>query len=587
MDDLSFLDTLGDHGASDATLKAVLSNGHVYHISDRICPYKFLDTCPLLYHAFEYGFQARPQASIDAPSRTAIISLLRYCYTGSYLTVDAEYLPIHLLLHAEIYKMAEDFDVPELQLLAHGNFSCQIDCACALPTPPSDLLETIRFIYQNYADYPSRHEHGLVNNLTNYCISNFFYHKLGANADFAQVVSEIPAFRQDLCRTNIERNFQDDCAFEIIRLALDTPQVHSGIYPTLLASRDLPQEMLFEIPPNSPPASSNPVILGAMAIVKDEDCRSISDIINEAMGADESMDSDSTSGSAATTLVHRPKNLRVVDVSDSESNSSSDEDGFALVHRPKPLAQPTPDEPMSSPKLIPFTPVDILAATGSDYPSDDEWDMLRCRPPPYSILNPRDRLIVQHPSPANILTQPQGHSSAPTPANATSNAAQHTRKHISEAGNANISHLRTPSTPSLRSAINASQEDMQNSSDCIKNDIHNNHLLRQTPPECQLQSKCSTSVPDTHQPPPHRMSSPTVVKKCTHCHSDRETFEFPSSTPTARCQHPNTTCSYCLHNIILQAVNMRGWDDVRCEECWTRLSLSEIQKGVLLWMEKG
>ena len=211
MDDLSFLDVFNDRGTNNAILRAVLPDGQVCEISDRICPYKFLDGCPLLYHAFEFGFQSRPQASIDAPSTSAVVSLLRYCYTGTYVTRDAEYSPISLLQHVEAYKMAMLFDIPELQLLAHGNFSCQTDFACSLPEPPHDLFDTIRFVYQHFADQDSHYQHGLVNTLRNYCISIFIYHKLEENAEFLKIVAEIPAFRQDLCRTNIERNFRDDC----------------------------------------------------------------------------------------------------------------------------------------------------------------------------------------------------------------------------------------------------------------------------------------------------------------------------------------------------------------------------------------
>jgi hypothetical protein len=214
MDDLTFLEDFGgDYGAGNATLKVVLADGNVHHISDRISPYRLLDACPLLFHAFEYGSQSRLQASIEAPSRAAVISLLRYCYTGSYLYPGAEYAPILLLPHAEMYKMAEDFDVPELQLLAHGNFSVQIDCACSLPMPPQDLLETIRYVYLHFASPQSCQQQGLTHSLLNYCISNFLYHKLGDSVEFLEVARQIPEFRQDLCRTNMERNFQDDCEY--------------------------------------------------------------------------------------------------------------------------------------------------------------------------------------------------------------------------------------------------------------------------------------------------------------------------------------------------------------------------------------
>jgi hypothetical protein len=212
MDDLAFLDLFGGGpGSNNATLKAVLRDGQVCHISDRVCPYRLLESCPLLYHAFEDGYQGRPQANIEGPSRSAVIALLRYCYTGSYLYPGAEHAPILLLLHAETYKMAEDFDVPELQLLAHGNFSCQVDFACSLPTPPQDLLDTIRYVYAYFASPQARQQQGLVHTLLNYCISVFQYHRLAESVDFLDVVRQIPEFYQDLCRTNMERNFQDDC----------------------------------------------------------------------------------------------------------------------------------------------------------------------------------------------------------------------------------------------------------------------------------------------------------------------------------------------------------------------------------------
>jgi hypothetical protein len=118
---------------------------------------------------------------------------------------------LSILPHAETYKIAEDFDVPELQLLAHGNFSCQLEFACCLPIPPQDLLETVRFVYRHYASQQARRQHGLVGSLLNYCISTFLSHKLGEDAEFLQIAAEIPDFRQDLCRVNMERNFQDEC----------------------------------------------------------------------------------------------------------------------------------------------------------------------------------------------------------------------------------------------------------------------------------------------------------------------------------------------------------------------------------------
>lgn len=215
MDDLAFLDNeyelANENGSSDAILKAVLPGGKVTHISGAISPYKFLETCPLLYHAFEYNSQKRLQANIEASSEAAVVSLTRYCYTGSYLANEPDGDSILLLHHAETYKIAEDFDVPELQIMAHGNFSCQIEYACCLPSHPEDLLDTIRFIYRHFASDQARRDHNLVDTLLNYCVAVYLYHKLGESLDFLTAVHEIPAFRQDLCRTNVTRNFEDDC----------------------------------------------------------------------------------------------------------------------------------------------------------------------------------------------------------------------------------------------------------------------------------------------------------------------------------------------------------------------------------------
>lgn len=59
------------------------------------------------------------------------------------------------------------------------------------------------------------------------------------------------------------------------------------------------------------------------------------------------------------------------------NGDSSDEDqGFTLVSRPKPHTLATIDEPMSSPEMVPTPVFDILAASGTDYASDDDWDMV-------------------------------------------------------------------------------------------------------------------------------------------------------------------------------------------------------------------
>ncbi|EUC28885.1 hypothetical protein COCCADRAFT_40662 [Bipolaris zeicola 26-R-13] len=360
MDDLSFLD-MSDQG--NATLKAVLPHGEVRLISCRICPYMFLDSCPLLYHAFEYGPNGSLQASIDVPSTNGLISLLRYCYTGSYLPPTEDGGHPLLLPHVEVYKMAKDFDIPELQLLAHGNFSCQIEFACCVPFPPQDLLETIRFVYQHYYSSLARPQHDLVGTLLNYIISRFMYYNLGEDADFIKLATDIPEFCQDLCSTNMERNFEDDCAFHIIRLCLDTLGVQSCTQPIPTASKDLLSE----------------TICGEDTIISDESESENTTLVVPALasGTNEREDTRNMMDSVTTTLVHRPK-IPQPDVMEGVETLYSDEDEDYTVVSSSDLHTPTTsDELMSSPELVPTPVVDILAATGTDYTSDDEWTIVR------------------------------------------------------------------------------------------------------------------------------------------------------------------------------------------------------------------
>lgn len=139
----------------------------------------------------------------------------------------------------------------------------------------------------------------------------------------------------------------------------------------MLASRDLPQEMLYDLPPEP---AQNPL--------PHTWSETLTELFDKHQDDDVTFAGDKTSfhrksvASSTTTLVHRPKTPRPAAGLNHESDSSSDEDGFAMVYRPKSMVPSTPDEPMSSPELLPSVPLDVLAATGSDYPSDDDWSMV-------------------------------------------------------------------------------------------------------------------------------------------------------------------------------------------------------------------
>jgi hypothetical protein len=200
------LDFLVDGSNSTAVLMVLLPSGSVTHIP-KISPLMILDKCPLLYHTLEFGEYGLRQASIEASSRDAIVSLLRYIYTGNYL---ADNEPGFLLNHAETFKIAENYDMPELQVAAYVNFCRQTEFSCSLKDPPVLLCETIRFLYEHLGSQQSRQQQSLLDTLLNYCLAVFTYQGLGNRADFRQVVFDLPAFHRDLCRTSMQRGFVDD-----------------------------------------------------------------------------------------------------------------------------------------------------------------------------------------------------------------------------------------------------------------------------------------------------------------------------------------------------------------------------------------
>ena len=210
MDDLKFLEAGGDADAA-GTLRITLPDGQVRRISDRICPDKLLELCPILCHTFEHGSENRSQACIPAPSVSAAIALLRFCYTDNYLPPGFDAAALPLLPHAEVYKLAKDFAASELQQLAHANFTYHTEMACSFPEFPCDLLETIRFVYLDRISQKCSPQQGLLETLLNYCIAVFERQKLATSPQFLALLEAIPEFHQDLCRTLRLRNFEDDC----------------------------------------------------------------------------------------------------------------------------------------------------------------------------------------------------------------------------------------------------------------------------------------------------------------------------------------------------------------------------------------
>jgi hypothetical protein len=202
---MASLDFLALFPGGNASLSVVASDGSMTTINDLN-----LDIigcrCPLLAISFEHGASGIPRASMEAASLDLVVYFLRFLYTDDYVSFDGDRaVPCSLLLHAQLCRMADIFEVPELQALAHMNVIQETEMACSLPSAPLDLSQAIRFIYTYLVD-----QRPLIDTILHYCVGCFLQHKLGSNESFRQVAFELRPFHQDLCRTSFKRGFQDD-----------------------------------------------------------------------------------------------------------------------------------------------------------------------------------------------------------------------------------------------------------------------------------------------------------------------------------------------------------------------------------------
>ncbi|RMZ71434.1 self-incompatibility ribonuclease [Pyrenophora seminiperda CCB06] len=418
MNDLSFLNGTIERTQPKATLTVLLPDGAIYRLADCIDVFMFMNSCPLLYYAFEHRSYDRLHADIEATSTTAVASLLRYLYTGTYFDADADpdRATVSLLAHVETYKIAKDFDVEELQSQAKGNLSYQVEMAMYQPSPPHDLLETIHFVYTHHDSLKEADngECSLVSTLLSYCISIFSTHHLQHDAAFRKLALDIPRLSQDLCHQVMKREFEDDCAPNIIQLfqemqSLQDHQQQQSFTarppPTVLASRDLPREMLSDCIPIEPQDSAS--VSGRQDLNDDDDGDDGDDRIsiatNEAtigipfpafstppLPYDSPLPHTTADVNADTDMDMDMDMDMQADMSSSSSSSFSSFAGFTLVHRPKPQPQlhvVNPDpfaDPISSPEedmATSFSGIDMpsslsVSDTDADGDTDDDWNLV-------------------------------------------------------------------------------------------------------------------------------------------------------------------------------------------------------------------
>ncbi|KAF2231654.1 hypothetical protein EV356DRAFT_518368 [Viridothelium virens] len=322
MDDLEFLRL---KPAGQASLTVTFADGVISTI-DYINLEVIEERCPLLALAFEPGPHGL-KYSIEETSLPVVASFLRFLYLGDYSCFDTDGFPkpCSLLLHAQLCRMGEIYDVPELSSTAHVNIIHETQISCSYPEPPLELCEAIRFLYTKLP-----HQQPLIDTILHYCVSCFTQHRLDADEEFCRLVYELEPFHKDLFKMNYQRGFEDEGATSIVRL----PSCKSQPLP------DICRDFVYEL-------------FGCWP----EDGQTTPKAISR-----RPTETDSSSDERPFCLVHRPRNpfsdSAAVSSSDSEASATEDE-GFTLVYRPKQgksQSHPKPDRHSRPRALRPFDP---------------------------------------------------------------------------------------------------------------------------------------------------------------------------------------------------------------------------------------
>lgn len=65
---------------------------------------------------------------------------------------------------------------------------------------------------------------------------------------------------------------------------------------------------------------------------------------------------------------------------------------------------------------------------------------------------------------------------------------------------------------------------------------------------------------------------------CNVCGESKDPLDFDAAPPTARCEHPATTCQECLQSWMASQFETKGNEAVKCPECPQELDYSDVQR---------
>lgn len=167
------------------------------------------ERCPVLAAAFEES-RSGLQLFLETLTSATAAPFLRYLYTGTYAVTSPnsdvyEDVPTSVLLHCQMYRLADIYDLSELKSQAYVNVLRQCEFGCSSPEKPIDLCAAIRLVYEHL-----RGHENLIDALVNYCVSCFIRHKLAEDEKFKELAYELRPFHQELCRNSMNREFENE-----------------------------------------------------------------------------------------------------------------------------------------------------------------------------------------------------------------------------------------------------------------------------------------------------------------------------------------------------------------------------------------
>lgn len=199
--DMSFLDWFP---RGDAIVSYPNAHGGVecvYGISQGLVE----DRSFLLSQAFEGN-----RLHLEAVTGDTIRPLLQYIYTGAYSLPTPsgeafEDVPTSLLIHCQMYHLADIYDIGDLKSFANVAIIRQCEFGCSSPDQPIDLCPAIEYVYNNM-----REQEGVIETIIAYCVTCFLTHALSDDFEFRQLAFDLRPFHQDLCKVSMERRFDND-----------------------------------------------------------------------------------------------------------------------------------------------------------------------------------------------------------------------------------------------------------------------------------------------------------------------------------------------------------------------------------------